>query len=76
MPEDDTAEPLPRDIDLTRVMAEALALALPAFPRAEGVEPVDISVTEPGKTAMTDDDAKPFAGLKSLRDSMDEDGGE
>lgn len=73
MPEDDTAEPLPREIDLAQVMAEALALALPAFPRAEGVDPVEVSVTEPGKTAMTDDDAKPFAGLKALRDSMKDD---
>ena len=70
MPEDDTAEPLPRTIDLLNVMAEALALALPAFPRADGVEPIDVSVTEPGKTPMTDDEAKPFAGLKSLRDRL------
>ena len=72
MPEDDTVEPLPDEIDLSAIMSEALALALPAWPRAEGVDPIDISVTEPGKTAMTDDDAKPFAGLKALRDKLDD----
>lgn len=66
MPEDDTAEALPADIDLNAVMAEALALALPPWPRADGVEPIDLTVTEPGKAPMTDDDAKPFAGLKGL----------
>ena len=66
MPEDENADALPDVLDLTEVMAEALALALPPWPRADGVEHVDISVTEPGKTPMTDEDAKPFAGLKNL----------
>ncbi|WP_319637317.1 YceD family protein [Kangsaoukella pontilimi] len=71
MPEDDSAEPLPGSVDPAAVMVEALALALPDFPRAEGVDPVEISVTEPGQTPMTDDDAKPFAGLASLRDRLE-----
>ena len=70
MPEDDTAEPLPAEIDLNAVMAEALALALPLWPRAESVEPVDLTVTEPGKKPMTDEDARPFAGLAALRDQL------
>ena len=74
MPEDDSAEPLPASIDLAAVMEEALVLALPDWPRAEGVEPVDMSVTEPGVAPMTEDDAKPFAGLKALKDKLD--GGE
>ena len=72
MPEDEAAEPLPREIHLAEVMAEALALAVPPWPRAAGVEPVEMSVTEPGKDAMTDDDVKPFAALKSLRDKLAE----
>ena len=76
MPEDDTAEPLPEVIDLTSVMAEALALALPPWPRADGVDPVEISVTEPGKAAMTDEDARPFAALKKLRGGSDDTGSE
>ncbi|MGR3513411.1 MAG: YceD family protein [Paracoccaceae bacterium] len=74
MPEDDSAEPLPVEIDLAAVMEEALALALPDWPRADGVEPVDVTVTEPGVAPMTDEDAKPFAGLKALRDKMQGDG--
>lgn len=70
MPEDDNAEPLPAVIDLEAVMEEALVLALPDWPRAEGVDPVDLSVSEPGVVPMTDEDAKPFAGLKALRDKL------
>lgn len=73
MPDDDTQDPMPAEIDLTAIMAEALALALPPWPRADGVDPVDLTVTEPGKTPMTDDDAKPFAGLKDLFKNGDTD---
>jgi len=73
MPEDENADPMPVSLDLRDVMAEALALALPPWPRATGVEPVDISVTEPGKAPMTDEDARPFAALKSLRETGSKD---
>lgn len=66
MPSDDSIEALGREIDLGRIMAEALALALPAYPRSDTAQSGDIQVTEPGQTPMTDDEAKPFAGLKSL----------
>ena len=70
MPEDDTAEPLPAVIDLAQVMIEALALALPLYPRAAGADLGDAVFTEPGANPMTDDDAKPFAGLGALRESL------
>lgn len=70
MPEDDTAEPLPATLDLYAVLHEALALALPPFPRAGGAAPADTAVTEPGKTPMTEAEAKPFAGLAGLRDKL------
>lgn len=57
MPEDDTAEPLPAVIDLGAVIAEALALALPLYPRAEGA---DAALPEVEPTE------KPFAGLADL----------
>ncbi|MCF6443524.1 DUF177 domain-containing protein [Nereida sp. MMG025] len=72
MPEDDRIEALPEEIDLMAILSEALALAIPAFPRAEDAPAVEISVTEPGKEAMTDDDAKPFAGLADLLKKSDE----
>ena len=70
MPEDDSAEALPIDLDLAAVMIEALALALPPYPRAPGAEIGELSVTEPGALPFTDDRVKPFAGLAALRDSL------
>ncbi len=70
MPEDDSLEPLTESIDLRAVMEEALALEVPDFPRAEGAAPVDITVTEPGVDPMTDEDAKPFAALKGLKEKL------
>lgn len=75
MPGDETAERLGPYIDPAQVMAEALALALPLYPRAGGVDPVELVVTEPGRTALTDADARPFSGLADLRDRLkDQDG--
>ncbi|MCF2903624.1 DUF177 domain-containing protein [Octadecabacter sp. CECT 8868] len=72
--EDDSADPLPATLDLYDVALEALALSLPAYPRKEGAETgVDgrAMFTEPGKAAMTDEEARPFAGLGALRDSLE-----
>ncbi|WP_425090449.1 YceD family protein [Tropicimonas sp. S265A] len=67
MPEDTSSEPLPATLDLNAIMAEELALALPQYPRTENAGVGDTQVTEPGKKAMTDDDAKPFAALAKLK---------
>ncbi len=67
---DDSMEPLPSVIDLGAVLLEALALALPLYPRAEGVAPADIVVTKPGALPLDGDKIKPFAGLAALRDSL------
>lgn len=74
MPEDDTIEPLPETVDVAAVMIEALSLALPPFPRAEGATLEAAQFAAPGTTPMTDDDAKPFAGLSALRDSLENKG--
>lgn len=66
MPEDETVEPLPQTLDLEEVMAEALALALPLYPRVEGAELGEAGFTEPGKRPMRDEEAKPLAGLAEL----------
>lgn len=71
MPEDDTIEPLGAEIDLNRVMIEALALSLPDYPRAEGAELGEITVAEDGIKPLEDEDMKPFAGLAALRDKME-----
>ncbi|MGI9393276.1 MAG: YceD family protein [Boseongicola sp.] len=74
MPEDDTIEPIPETIDLTRVMEEALALAIPAWPRAEGVDPVDMNVAAPGVEPLSNETSKPFSSLKSFRDRLSDSG--
>lgn len=71
---DENVEPLPSVVDLVEVTIEALALALPPFPRLEGAELGNIAVTERGITPMSDDDAKPFAGLGDLRKALENKG--
>jgi uncharacterized metal-binding protein YceD (DUF177 family) len=71
MPEDDTIEPIPTVLDLEVVLSEVLSLALPPFPRAEGAELGQAVYTEDGATPMTDDDAKPFAGLGALKAALE-----
>lgn len=72
MSEDDI-EALPEVLDLTQVMEEALALALPLFPRAEGVELGEAVFSEPGTAPMRDEDARPFAGLADLKRKLEGD---
>lgn len=70
MPEDDTVENLPATLDLVSVMVEALSLALPPFPRAEGADLGEVVVTEPGIAPLTREGARPFSALESLRESL------
>ncbi|WP_170468438.1 YceD family protein [Ruegeria arenilitoris] len=73
IPEGDETEPLGAEIDPASVMIEALSLALPQYPRKDGAAMEQADFTEPGKQAMTDEDAKPFAGLADLRDALKKD---
>lgn len=70
LPERVDEDPLGAEIDIAAVAIEALALALPDFPRAEAADLGAAVFTEPGKPAMTDEDARPFAGLAALRDKL------
>lgn len=70
IPEDDTREPLPDEVDLDAVMAEALALALPDYPRAPGAELGQAVFAAPGVEPLRDDALKPFAGLAALKDRL------
>lgn len=76
MHDDENAEPLGSHIDPMLVMQEALALAVPLYPRADGAELPETVFTEPGKAAMTDEEARPFAGLAGLRDKLADNGDE
>jgi uncharacterized metal-binding protein YceD (DUF177 family) len=74
MPEDDTIEPLGTEIDPSAVALEALLLALPAFPRAPGVELAPEGQLRAGPKSGEPDDMddrpKPFAALAALRDKL------
>ncbi len=70
MPEDETAEPLKAWIDPEAVMLEALALALPLYPRVPDAELGEMTVSAPGVAPMTAEDAKPFAALAALKNSL------
>lgn len=59
---DDELDVLGRVIDLGAVLAEALALALPAWPRAADAELPDLA----GAQAATEEVRRPFAGLSDL----------
>lgn len=74
MPEDENAELLGTHIDVMDILAEALALNVPLYPRAENADLKETVFTEPGKKAMTDEDSRPFAGLASLRGKLSGDG--
>jgi uncharacterized metal-binding protein YceD (DUF177 family) len=69
---DETREPLPAALDLRALAEEALALALPPFPRAPGAELGEAVFAAPGVEPLTDEAARPFAGLAGLRKRMDE----
>ena len=67
IPDDDTLEPLGAVIDPGAVMTEALALALPDYPRAEGA-----TLPESALDGLGDDLRRnPFAVLQALKDTKD-----
>lgn len=72
MPEDDTIEALTPWIDPADIMKEALVLALPLYPRAQGAALGEAVFAAPGVLPMRDEDARPFAGLAGLRASLED----
>lgn len=75
MPEDESIDALGEVINLETVMAEALALALPPYPRRDGADPVEAQAAPPGEAPLTDEDVKPFAGLADLKKKLEGDEG-
>jgi uncharacterized metal-binding protein YceD (DUF177 family) len=68
---DDTSDPLPETLDLAEIAAEALAMAVPRYPRVEGATLGQADFAEPGVAPLTDDDVKPFAGLAGLKAKLE-----
>ena len=71
MPEDEDAEPLGDAIDPGAIMAEALALALPPWPRAEGVELPESLALEVADQNTGEQRENPFAKLAELQKRQD-----
>ncbi len=69
---DENEEPLGTEIDLFAIAVEAIALALPPYPKAKGAELEKTVFAGEDVTPMTDDDAKPFASLAALKDKLRE----
>ncbi len=66
MDEDDTSEALGEVIDVAAILAEAVALNLPQYPRKDGATLGQHLHAEPGLDPMTDEETRPFAGLADL----------
>ncbi|WP_083225534.1 YceD family protein [Neptunicoccus sediminis] len=71
MPEDVDQDPLGTVIDLEGIAIESVALAMPDYPRSESAALEESVFAEPGVKPMSDEDAKPFAGLAALKEKMD-----
>lgn len=72
MPEDDSTEALPAVLDLAALFYEALALALPDYPRAGDAAFDGLQTAAPGVAPMSDEDARPFTVLSGLRDKLED----
>lgn len=73
--DEDTVDPLPEVIDIGDVAMEALALALPLYPRALGASLDEAVFAPPGAEPLRDADLRPFAGLAALKSKL-QDGGD
>jgi uncharacterized metal-binding protein YceD (DUF177 family) len=70
MHEDENIELLGTTIDPYAVMIETLELVLPQYPRVDGANLGESVFTKPGQAPMTDEDARPFAGLADLSKAL------
>ncbi|MBL4806014.1 MAG: DUF177 domain-containing protein [Rhodobacteraceae bacterium] len=68
---DDEVEALGKFIDAGQIAIEALTLAIPLYPRKEGVETQNTQSAPDGRTPMTDAEIKPFAGLAALKGKLE-----
>lgn len=66
----DEMEPLGKEIDLGLIAMEALALAIPEYPRIEGAELDQSSFTPPDTAPIEEEVVKPFAGLAALKEKL------
>ena len=71
MPEDDSLEPLGEEIDLMGLLQEALALALPVYPRVEGAEAEHAESRPEGSAPITSIDEGALSALSDLKKKLE-----
>jgi len=69
--DDDEIDPLGDRLDLGRVALEALALALPDYPRKPGAALGTLAAGPVGPTGSAEAEVRPFAALAALRGKVD-----
>jgi uncharacterized metal-binding protein YceD (DUF177 family) len=67
---DDEVDALPEILDIAAIATEALALALPLYPRAPGATLGEAVFAAPGTAPLKEADLKPFAGLAGLAERL------
>lgn len=68
---DDPPEPLGDGVDFGAAALEALVLAIDPYPRAPGAAFAPLAAAPPGAQPMSEEEARPFAGLAALKKAME-----
>ena len=71
MESDDRTEDIPSEINLFSLFQEELSLHLPEYPRADEASFGNVIVSPENTESLTDEAMKPFAGLQSLKDKLE-----
>ena len=67
---DENLEPLTNSLDLSSIALEAIALALPDYPRSNNAEYVTRSIGIDDQTAAEKNSQNPFAILNTLKEKL------
>ena len=73
MEQDETLDPLKKELNLKEVLIETLIIELPNYPRKSGVSFGNKIFVAPDISPLSDEDAKPFANLSSLMNKLNKD---
>ena len=73
MEQDETLDPLKKELNLKEVLIETLIIELPNYPRKSGVSFGKKIFAAPGISPLSDEEVKPFANLSSLMNKFNKD---